>query len=256
MHDEAVAQPSRWRLPFTWLGLVALAWILFELTHNLALGAIAVCLKFGWEDFLTARWLLRNDPERWRRRGTFWLYVSWGLWKTAIVAFLMSLGFAMVAARLAPPAVPAMPEPLRAFLSTLLTTLAGFGLSTLTTVLAVLCAWWGGARLWLDSAAHRARRLDAWPPAPLCEGRSNRLSHLVLTALGLGFFVAIIGLLVTGPVWAGGFVLSMGLSIAAPVMILVLRDLISRKVGADSPYECWPEEWNDDEEPWREEHTT
>jgi hypothetical protein len=253
MQDEAVAQPSRWRLPFTWLGLVALAWLLFELTHNLAIGSIAVCLKFGWEDFLTARWLWRNDPDRWRRRSTFWLYLSWGLWKTAIVAFLMSFGFAMIGANQAQAAVPAMPAALRAFIVTLATTMAGLGLSTLTTVLAVLCAWYGRARLWLDSAVHRARRLDNWPPASVCEGRINRLSYLLLTALGLSMFVTLMALVLSAPGWAGGFFLCFVLSISAPVTLLVLRDLISRKVGADSPYECWPEEPSEDEEPWREE---
>jgi hypothetical protein len=256
MQDEAVAQPSRWRLPFTWLGLLALAWLLFELTHNLALGAIAVCLKFGWEDFLTAGWLWRNDSNRWRRRSTFWLYVSWGLWKTAIVAFLMSLGFALLAARLGVPVAPGMPPMLRVFLSTLLTTLAGLGLSTLTTGLAALCAWFGGVRLWLDSAVHRARRLETWPPAPWCEGRPNRLSHLLLTALGLCLFVAIMVLLGAGMAWAGALIVCLGLSISAPVLLLLLRDLITGKVGAETPYECWPEVWNEDEEPWQEDHTT
>jgi hypothetical protein len=260
MPDEAVAQPSRWRLPFTWLSLVALAWLLFELTHNLALGAIAVCLKFGWEDFLTARWLWRNDAHPWRRRSTVWLYVSWGLWKTAVVAFLMTFGFAVVAARQAIPAAPAMPVPLRAFLVTLLTTLAGFALSTLATVLTVLCAWYGGIRLWLDSAVHRARRAEVWPPALLCEGRPNRLSHLLLTALALSLFTTVMGLIALASQIVGGatlcLVLSFAAPVAGPVMMLLLRDLFLRKVGADSPFECWPEEWNDDEEAWREEHVT
>ena len=55
-------------MPFTWLGLLALAWIIVELTHQPALGAVAVCLKFGWEDFRTARWLYNTDPQLWRRR--------------------------------------------------------------------------------------------------------------------------------------------------------------------------------------------
>src|ERR1700733_2601344 len=97
MQEEAVAPRSRWRLPFTWLGLLAVAWVIVELTHQPALGAVAVCLKFGWEDFRTARWLYHTDTQLWRRRSTFWLYLAWGLWKTAVVAFLMSIGFALVA---------------------------------------------------------------------------------------------------------------------------------------------------------------
>jgi hypothetical protein len=249
MQDEAEAGQSRWRLPFTWLGLLALAVLVIELTHQPALGAIAICLKFGWEDFLAARWLWRHDPDLWRRRGTFWLYLAWGLWKTAVVAFLMSVGFAAVVPRnpqgAAPPA-------LHEFISTFLTTLAGFGLSTLMTVLAILCAWRGGVRLWLDSAVHRARRLDCWPPAPLCEGRTNRLGHLLLSALGLVFLVALVVLLAAAPGGPGGFLVCFVLSITAPVTMLVCRELISRKVWADSPYECWPTWDEESDEPWQE----
>jgi hypothetical protein len=256
MQDEAVTRESRWRLPFTWLGLVALAWLLYELTREPALGAVAVCLKFGWEDFLTARWLWRNDPELWRRRATFWLYLSWGLWKTAVVAFLMSIGFAFVATRLGVPAAPAMPPALVGFLGTIITTLASFGLSTLTTLLAVLCAWRGGAWLWLDSAVHRARRLDVWPPSPLCEGRTNRLSQLIMSALGLSMFVVLILLLATGPIWGVSFILCFALSITAPVTLLLFRDLVLDNVSADSPEECWPDEWEEHEEPWQEDLAT
>ena len=35
--------------------MLAVCFVVYELTHQPALGAIAICLKFGWEDFLTAR---------------------------------------------------------------------------------------------------------------------------------------------------------------------------------------------------------
>src|SRR5262245_49615175 len=112
------ARRRRW--PFGWLGLLALAWVLREMTHQPALAAVALCLKFGWEDFATARWLLRTDPFRRRARACSWLYFAWGLWKTALVAFLMSVAFAVVAPR-APPQ-PNGPAALWAFAGTFLTT--------------------------------------------------------------------------------------------------------------------------------------
>jgi hypothetical protein len=235
---------SRWRLPFTWMGLLAVAWVVYELTHQPALGAIAICLKFGWEDFHTAYWLAWHDASRWRRWSTFWLYVAWGLWKTAVVAFLMSFAFAAFGPRKAAPGVP---QVVLVFLGTFLTTLTGFALSTLLTAVAVLCAWWGGVRLWLDSAVHRARRLDCWPPAPFCEGRTNRLGSLLLTGLGLGFLFVLLILLAAAPGGAGGFAICFFLSITAPVMMLVARELISRQVWAESPYECWHEPWWEEE---------
>ena len=88
----------------SWLALVLIGCVIYELTQSPALGSVLVCLKFGWDDFLTARWLWRRDADRWRRASLFWLYLAWGLWKTAIVAFLMSLAFALVARQAGPPA--------------------------------------------------------------------------------------------------------------------------------------------------------
>src|SRR5438552_14652063 len=84
----------RWHGAFTWTGLLVVGWALYELTTQPALGAVAVCLKFGWEDFRTARWLGRRDPDRRRGRAHFWLYAGNGLLKAAGVASVMT--FAMV----------------------------------------------------------------------------------------------------------------------------------------------------------------
>jgi hypothetical protein len=232
-------QARRWRFPFTWVGLVALACILYELTQSVALGSALVCLKFGWEDFLAARWLWRRDPLLWRRRATFWLYLAWGLWKTAVVAFLMSVAFALVTPRAAP---AGLPEALEAFAATFLLTLVALGLSILMTTLAVVCAWWGGFRLWLDRAVHRARRNDDWPPTPWCQGNSNRLGQLLLTSLGVVAIVLLMVLL-TG-VMPGGFAdmaVSFALAITAPVVLVLFREMIYRHVWAERPEECWSE---------------
>jgi hypothetical protein len=235
--DERPAR-RRWRLPLSWVGLVAVACVLYELTQSPALASVLVCLKFGWEDFLVARWLSRHDPLRCRRHATFWLYVAWGLWKTALVAFLMSLGFALVT----PPNAPAgVPQALFAFAGTFLLTLVALGLSMVMTGLAVLGAWYGGFRLWLDRAVHRARRHDDWPPTPWCQGNKNRLAQLLNTALGaatVALLLAIMAALArTGFV---GAAVTFVLTISAPVVLLLCREVVYRQVWADRPDECWP----------------
>src|SRR5262249_37482156 len=134
---------------------------------------------------------------------------------------------------------------------TALTSLACFGLSTLMTALAAACAWYGGARLWLDSSAHRARRFDFWPPTPFCLGGHNRLSTLLLTALGVGFIAGVGGLLVVPPPGPGGACVGFGLSIFAPVLLVLCREVLSTKVRAETPEECWPEEW-DPQQQWQD----
>jgi hypothetical protein len=255
MSDDALdrEEPRRsWRWPFGWLGLFALAWLVYELTHSPALAAVFVCLKFGWEDFQAARWLCKNDPAPARRRGLFWLYSAWGLWKTAVVAFLMSLAFAAVTPR--NPFPQAVPQALVAFLGTFLTTLLGFGLSAAMTAFAVAYAWRGGFRLWLDSGVHRARRLDFWPPTPFCEAGRNRLGHLLLTAIALAALLVLVAVLTAAAAAQapGGFLVGFVLSITAPVAVVVCREVVSRKVWAESPAECWPEEWDAPEQPWRD----
>lgn len=240
---EPCLPPSRtWRWPFGWFGLFALAWAVYELTHSPGIASVLICLKFGWEDFQTAAWLWKNDLRRGRRLSLLCLYLGWGLWKTAAVAFLMSVAYAAITPRNLP--VPAAPQVLVAFLGTFVTTLAGFALSTLLTFLAVVAAWWGGFRLWLDRGVHRARRHDFWPPTPFCLGRDNRLALPLVTALSLTSILLIVAVLTLARhgrvAVATGFVLS----IFAPVAIVLLREWISSRVWADSPSECWPEEWD------------
>jgi hypothetical protein len=246
MSDDAMSleqeRPARrWRLPFTWLGLLAICFIVYELTHQPALGAVAVCLKFGWEDFLTARWLSRTDPVRRRGRACSWLFFAWGLWKTGLVAFLMSIAFAAVTPKQRPPGAA---DPLIAFLGTFLTTLVCFGLSTFATNCAVLLAWRGRQRLWLDRAVHRARRAKCWPPSLFCEGRRNRLGQVLVTSLGLSSIVGLLVLLTFAFRWLGQppfFALGPAL-LLAPMLIVVLRELINERVRAEDPFQCWAAE--------------
>lgn len=244
MHDgtptPADSAAARWR-PLGWLVLLLAGWAVYELTQSPALGTVLICCKFGWDDLATAHWLWRRDPLPARRRACVWLYAARGLWQIAAVAFLM--GFALSV--LTPPnALPQAPGPaVLVLLGTWLTSLIGFALSAVLTALAVYHAWRGGVRLWLDSAVHRARRHDFWPPTPFCYGRANRLASLVLTACFVALFVVLLTLLVAlNPHMAG--LLLVALSILAPVLLIGARELLCARIGAEAPAECWPEEWD------------
>ncbi len=233
-HDPTA---PRWRPPFGLLGVIALAWVVYEATHSPALASFFIALKFAWEDVRTASWLRRNDFVKSRGESLFWLYTSWGVWKSAAVAALMSVGFLLVAASDVPP--PVLRQALAALFGTLLTTVACFSVSAALTAVAVLLAWRGGAQLWLDSAVHRARRHDCWPPTPFCEGRVNRITYLPVAGLGLAVLLALVCFVAVG-VRAMG-VLCFVLSLATPVAIGVSRIIITHTVEADSPADCWPE---------------
>lgn len=239
---ETLARPRRvWRWPIGWLTLFAVAWVVYELTHSPGIASVLICLKFGWDDFLTARWLWLNDPIPSRRRSLYWLNLAWGTWKTTVVAFLMSVAYAAITPRNLPQGVP---QALMAFLGTFLTTLGGFFLTALLTTTAVVSAWWGGHRLWLDPAVSRARRYNFWPPTPFCEGHPNRLGTLVVATLALLAFATLLVTLTLTPRPMRGMVFGLFLAIVAPVALGVIREWILGHVRAEEPSECWPEEWD------------
>jgi hypothetical protein len=188
---DAQAPPRR-RFPFTWLGLIGLAVIVFELTSEPALAAITVCLKFGWDYFLTALWLRRTDPNRPRGQAFFWLYLAGGLWKTALVAFLMTLGYILVLVALldaAPNAGKQGPvqQALPSAKIAALTFLTAFGLSYLSLMAAVALAHWYRVRLWLNGRVHRARRENVWPIPRSFRGTFDLTGAMMLTYFLIGF---------------------------------------------------------------------
>ena len=81
---------SRWREVVLSGDLFASGWILFEFAAAPGVGVAVASLKFGWNDFLTALWLRRRDPDRDRSAVCFWFFVASGLWKITVVAFLLT----------------------------------------------------------------------------------------------------------------------------------------------------------------------
>ena len=135
----------------TWTGLFLAGWLLYELTAQPALAAVGVCLKFGWEDFRTAWWLRRRDSDRRRGAACFWLYLANGLWKAAVVAFVMGFALGMVAEQIPGPRRARRLEEIVGAI--VLTTVFGFSLSGLAAMRAIWIARRDGLRLWLHSAS-------------------------------------------------------------------------------------------------------
>src|SRR5579885_2336939 len=72
-------------VPWFVLGVVAVV-VLHTFAHPL-LAASVFCLKFALNDFLTARWLFRTDPDRGRAWACGLLYLAAGFWKAAVVNY-------------------------------------------------------------------------------------------------------------------------------------------------------------------------
>jgi hypothetical protein len=251
MADEALdlegRQPASRQGRLLWPVILLLGWLLYELTAQPALAVTVVCLKFGWESFRTGWWLLRHDGQRGRAWACFFLYVSSGLWKAALTAFVLLVGYVLGMAATAPVkpapgqvAVDLWHECLVAFL----TGMGGILLAMLTTALAVAVAWLSREKLWLNGSIHDARRKDCWPPTDELGGGINRLGLLTVPLL-LATWLAIIGGVgatlraMNGPN-APLTILAVCLLACFPwVWINFMHGYLTRHVFAQSPTECW-----------------
>ncbi len=269
----------RWREAITWAGLLTAGLIVYELTRQPALGTAALCLKFGLEDFKTARWLCRFDPQPARGRAFWWLYVGWGMDKVWMAAMLMIFPVfgVLIACRMAGP-LNLGGWFWEMVLGVGLTCTAGVGLSSLAFVWSAVLAFRHGLRLWLHESVRAARRENVWPPydlAALSPSRSitrllnfaysprfgrvsvlgpvgpsaNRLvtrlyllssEIFIMPAMGLGMGLGF------AVFWVGripSFWHMMALM--APILVLSPVPLLiwcyaMRRIVAVSPADCWP----------------
>ncbi|HTU18483.1 MAG TPA: hypothetical protein VMG10_10520 [Gemmataceae bacterium] len=239
--------PRRWQ-SISWLTVLAIGWVLYELTAQPALGSVAVCVKFGWDDFLTAIWLRRRDPHPYRGRTCFWLYLAGGLWNTAVVAGIMLLAFAIVGAN-RPNAVAARGRDplLESVIWTSMTTLVGLSCSALAFTYAAALAWRGGLKLWLSRGVHAARRRNAWPPTGVGSYFANRAGFMVvatLFVLGIPLILAIlfgVSFLIVGiaGLWWLPAVTIPSVVIGGSMGLLYCVDLMKRHILAELPQQCW-----------------
>ncbi len=75
----------------TWLLMGLFALLVFDLTANPVLAVAVGCIKFGWDELATARWLWLRDPIRVRGRVSSFYYAAWALWRVAGVALALML---------------------------------------------------------------------------------------------------------------------------------------------------------------------
>jgi hypothetical protein len=230
--------------------------LVYEVTNSPEVGAAMVCLKFGFDDVASGRWLRRTDPWPDRGRAYFWLYVASGLWKAAIVGNVLYTTLAVIdqemnGGRRNPNAAPPM------FIGAVVVSMSCFALCAAAYWKAVAVAWGPRVRFWLNDPITPVRRRDHWPPVASAR---NWAQSVHITAVIAGCFVAVIALGGVGyciaelirPGAATDFAGEIMLS-ACGVLVLALPAVIwfSEKVRdrhiTKNPDECWgsdgPEGW-------------
>jgi hypothetical protein len=228
-------------LQLSWPMLLLAGWLLYEFTAEPGLAALVACAKFGWADVRTAFWLRRVDPNRRRGQTCFWAYLTYGLWKVALLAtvIMIVLGFIGSALDLARRRPGPNHDLAQAIGGVLVAAAVGFGLSFPTTFIALWSARRNRVRIWLGEAPSRARKERFWPPS---HGALNAASFVYATCLVLTFWLlipaAMFLMAAIQPIGLDMIVCGLMMMAALVLAILALFRSAMRSI-ADSPQECW-----------------
>ncbi len=245
---ETSAAPARqFNAVLLLLLVVAVGWIIYEVTQSPAWAAMVMCLKFGLEDFRTAWWLLRTDPDRGRGRACCWLHIASGLWQVAIIGVAMVVLTVALIVGLQAQRGNAIGV-LRLLDGASAAIVLGFVLSTFATYIAMINAWRCGVRPWLNGAIHIARRKGEWPPL---YGHQNRILVLLVSTAFITCLILVPAFLIVmrselrglvpNQILDGAMKLGVACSIfiLLPVFGIVIRSLRQRQFFAEHPADCW-----------------
>jgi hypothetical protein len=244
-HDgvlESSAGRRAWRFSLSWTALILIGILVYECTSQPALAAAIACAKFAWADIKAAFWLRRVDPDRSRGIACFWGYLTFGLWKTAVMATCVIALLGFLNSLIDPKPRPGPnngPSPVLG--GALATAAIGFGLSFPTAYVALWHALRRGVRVWLGSAPHRARLGRFWPPR---HGQVNFAPYVAFTTLIITVWFAVvvfIGLMVAWqPRGPAGIGVSLVLLIGFIASVFTLCTGLATRIFARTPQECWP----------------
>jgi hypothetical protein len=225
---------NRSRRLIVWSALAFVALLIYELTARPAFGIVILCTKFGWDNFLTAYWLRRIDPNRARARTCFWFLIASGVFRAMSAASgLCVILFVFQVLGIQNRAAPFPPEILVAFRI--------FVVGSFISVLAIYFGFWNafrsGLRIWLASPVVSDKEFQ----------KRNWTEHVLILALlplGLvaGFYIFPVMAMVLDPQekWLGLFIsLWIIWMVGIAFLLFKLFFALKRRLLAEQPGECW-----------------
>ncbi|MFM9964217.1 MAG: hypothetical protein ACKV2Q_23680 [Planctomycetaceae bacterium] len=228
---EPTPSGRHWHVPW-WL-LLAVAIFVTELTAHPAIGVAVFCLKFGLNDWRTAAWLCRVDPQPQRSHTIWWFLLGSGFLKIFLISFIafpMLAGFWTVVTD----------QPVQKEVEIAVTIgIGGMLLSFVVNHVGLFLASRRHVRIWLNRRLHLFRDSEAWPV------RLSRPNHLrdilngsALPAI-LAFAVGLIFLIVFGLQNMIRPALTSAVVVVVSCLILLGHAISVKRVVARTSEECW-----------------
>lgn len=189
------------------------------------MAVLVACLAIAWPDFRDGRRIARTLPDKAGGKVCARFHYSWGAWKIGCAAIALMFLFVMI---YVPIAEEGEGQPPSGFVAAGFLWLASFTASAVLAASGVWASYRSGMRVWLGEGVNRAR-------------------ILLLSMLIVGF---VYGFILPLAFWLGSlvpraeearlgiafaFVLCLGSWIVGPLVILVIRDAIARRVIAETP---------------------
>lgn len=228
---EPTLSGRHWHIPW-WL-LLAVAIVVAELTAHWSVGVTVFCLKFGLNDWRTAAWLCRVDPQPRRSHTIWWFLVGSGFLK---IFLMSSIAFPVLAGWWA---AMTRQRVLHEVQVAMTIGIGGMFFSFVVNHIGLYLASRRRVRVWLNGHLHRFREANVWP---VLLSRPNRLRDLLngsaLPAI-LAFTIGIIFLIVFGVRNMIRPAMTSAAVVVISSLILLGHAISVRRIVARTSEECW-----------------
>jgi hypothetical protein len=228
---EPTTSGRQWHVPW-WL-LLAVAILVTELTAHPAIGVAVFCLKFGLNDWRTAAWLCRVDPQPRRSHTIWWFLVGSGFLKIFLIS---SVAFPVLAGWWS---VIAKQDVWHEFLVAMTIGLCGMFFSFVVNHIGLYLAARRHVRVWVNRQLHQHRDRNVWPVRLAGTNRLRDLLNGSAFPAILAFIVGIACLIVFGIANAIRPAITSGIVATVSGLILLGHGLSVKRIVARTPLECW-----------------
>lgn len=228
---EPTSSGRHWHIPW-WL-LLAVAVVVTELTAHPSIGVAVFCLKFGLNDWRTAAWLCRVDPQPRRSHSIWWFLVGSGFLKIFLmssIAFPVLAGWWKAITK----------QNVLAEVQVAMTIgLCGMLVSFLVNHIGLFLASRRRVRVWLNGQLHRFRDSNVWPVRLTGANRLRDLLNGSALPAILAFIVGIAFVILFGMRQLMRPAITGGIIALVSSLILLGHGLSVKRIVARSPEECW-----------------